>query len=125
MMARSNAITITGQAALNRKLKRLPHLVDAGCREAVTEEVDVTADDLRRTAPRDTGELAESVREHIGKGGLSGEAAVTARHAGFVNDGTRDTPGQPFATAAGVRAQARFPDRVTAKLNEQLRKAGT
>lgn len=114
--------TIEGLAALDRKLRRLLPVVEEAAREAVRDEVADTAADMRRNAPRDTGELVEGIREHIDEDGLSGEAAATARHSGFVNDGTRKTPPQPFATGAAVRARKRFPKRLRTHLNEAIRK---
>ena len=100
-----------------------PHDVAAGvdgARAAVAEETKDVADDMRKHAPRDTGELAESIQTEIGGDGLTGTAAATARHATFVEYGTSDTPEQPFAMPAAMRSRNRFWRRVRKAVGGKL-----
>lgn len=116
-------ITIRGLAQLEKKLGKLPAVIEQAAREAVREEVAATADDMRRLAPKRTGELARSVQEEISDGGLSGTVSPRARYATFVNDGARGIPPQPFATAAGKLSRRRFRKRteqITAEALERL-----
>lgn len=117
-------VTIKGLAQLEKKLGRLPRAIDEAAREAVKEEVHETAVDMRRLAPKLTGELAASVQEEIAEGGLSGTVSPRARHATFVNDGARGIPPQPFATAAGKLSRRRFRKRTEAITSEALRRLG-
>lgn len=116
-------VTIAGIKSLERKLGKLPAVVEDGLREAVKAQLKATAEDERQLAPRDTGELADSIQTETADGGLGGIVAVTADHATYVNNGTRDTPAQPFATAAAKLARKQFPDRVVDELNEAVRRA--
>lgn len=117
-------VTIKGLAQLEKKLGRLPRAIDEAAREAVKEEVHETAVDMRRLAPKLTGELAESVQEEIAEGGLSGTVSPRARYATFVNDGARGIPPQPFATAAGKLTRRRFRKRTEQITSEALRRLG-
>lgn len=117
-------ITIRGLAQLERKLGRLPAVIEEAARQAVKEEVTETARDMRRLAPHRTGELADSVQEEINDGGLSGTVSPRARHATFVNDGARGIPPQPFATAAGKLSRRRFRKRTEQITMDALRELG-
>lgn len=119
-MARREAVTVEGMDELAKKVDKLKAQVVEGLQRSVKDETDDVRDDMTRGAPRDTGELAESMRSRISNGGLTGEAAATARHAIFVNEGTADTPEQPFATAAAERSRQRFPKRVRAEVGAEL-----
>lgn len=114
--------TVIGLGSLNRKLRKMPELVTEAAWSAIRAEVKQTASEVRANAPVDTGELVKSVRERVQKSGMQGQVAVTAEHAQYVNDGTRDMPARPFATSAGVQARARFPGRVREHLDEAVRK---
>jgi len=119
-MARRQVITIEGTDELRRKLRALPAVLRDASREGVTEEVGALADDMRRGAPRDTGELAGSVQGEVRPDGLGGTVAVTARHATAVEYGTSDTPEQPFATPAAVRSRKRFRNVLVVAINKRL-----
>lgn len=117
-------ITIRGLAQLEKKLGKLPAVIAEAARQAVKEEVAETADDMRRLAPRLSGDLAESVQEEISDDGLSGTVSPKARYATFVNDGARGIPPQPFATAAGKLSRRRFKKRTEEITAEALRRLG-
>lgn len=121
-MGRSAATRIVGMADLERKLRRLPEVVEAAGARAVKAETEAVRDDMKRGAPRDTGELQESMQAEFDAKKIVGRAVATARHASFVEHGTEDTPAQPFAEPAAVRARRRFPERIKAEIKEELRK---
>jgi HK97 gp10 family phage protein len=114
-------IKIFGAEELDRKLQRLPAEIDAGARRAVREEVDETAEDLRRDAPVLTGFLRDSIRRRIAKRTLSGTVAITAKYAEFVVRGTDDTPANDFVTPVTEETARRFPDRLRAAVRAEMR----
>lgn len=118
------AVTIKGLAQLERRLGKLPGAIRKAARESVKAEVSDTADDERRLAPKLTGHLADSVQEEIYPDGQGGEVYPTARYAGFVNDGARGVPAQPFATAAAALTRKRFRKRTVDITNEAMRRLG-
>jgi len=115
-------VRIRGEKELYAKLARLPEAVDAANRRAVKGQTHETAQDLRRHAPVDTGELRDSVQEEITNKGLTGRAAVTARHAEFVVHGTSDTPANDFVTPVIARTESRFPKRLRDEVREELKR---
>lgn len=115
-------IRIKGEAELYRKLKHLPELVDKANRRAVKGQTHETAQDLRRHAPVLTGELRDSIQEELLNRGLTGRAAVTARHAEFVIHGTSDTPANDFVTPVIVRTERQFPDRLRDEIRAELKR---
>lgn len=115
-------VEIKGLADLERKLKAMPELVERAARAAVKGETHEAADDLRRHAPVDDGELRDSIQAEIQKGGLAGVAAVTARHAEFVVHGTSDTPANDFVTPVINAVRRRFDDRFADEIRDELRK---
>jgi HK97 gp10 family phage protein len=115
-------VTIRGMDELARKLKALPEVVEAAARKSVKAETEEVADDMRMNAPFLTGELRESIGAEFNPKTITGRATATSRHAVFVENGTSDTPAQPFAEPAAERARRRFPDRAKADLKEALRK---
>ncbi len=117
-------LTIRGVKQLEKKLGRLPRTIDDASRQAVREQVHETGADMRRLAPKLSGELAESVQEEIAEGGLSGTVSPRARYASFVNDGARGVPPQPFATAAAKLARKQFRKRTETITAEALRRLG-
>ncbi len=117
-------VQIKGLAQLNRKLGKLPRSIEAAARQAVEEQVEATGHDMRRLAPHRTGDLADSVQEEIAEDGLSGKVWPAARYAGFVNDGARGIPPQPFATAAAKLARRQFRKRTVDITNYALRNLG-
>jgi HK97 gp10 family phage protein len=117
-------VKIEGLAELEKKLKRLPEVVERAAQAAIRGETDEAAEDLRRDAPVKEGDLRDSVQAEIEKGGLGGVAAVTARHAEFVVHGTSDTPANDFVTPVINDVRRRFPERFTDELNVELRRIG-
>lgn len=115
-------IEIKGLAELERKLKKMPELVEAAAKRAVKGQVDEATEDLRQGAPVKDGDLRDSVQGEIEKGGLAGVAAVTARHAEFVVHGTSDTPANDFVTPVINTVRRHFPDRLADELREELRR---
>lgn len=115
-------VEIKGLGDLERKLSKLPEVVQRAAKAAVKGQVHESAQDLRRHAPVDDGELRDSIQEEIKSGGLAGVAAVTARHAEFVVHGTSDTPANDFVTPVTVRARHDFPDRFADEARQELRK---
>jgi len=119
-MARRQVVTVEGMERLAKKLETLPEDVREGVRKAVKDETREVADDMRRTVPRLTGELARSIQVEITNNGVSGAAVATARHATFVEHGTEDTPERPFAAPAAERSRKRFPKRLREETGRSL-----
>lgn len=109
-MARREAVTVIGIKTLSRVLNKLPERIGTAARTAVQDETKLVAEDMRRAAPRRTGELARSIQVEVKD--LEGKAVATARHAIFVEYGTSSTPEQPFAGPAAERSRRRFPRRL-------------
>lgn len=120
MARRGETVTIAGIKALSRVLDQLPKQIATAARTAVRDETEDVAEDMRRAAPRRTGELARSIQAEVKD--LEGKAAATARHAVFVEYGTSSTPEQPFATPAAERSRRRFPKRIRQQVREALKR---
>lgn len=121
-MARS-AATIEGLETLRRRLDALPDLIEKAARQAVQDETIAAAQDMRRNAPRLTGELQDGIQAELGDlQRLEGRAVSTARHTTFVVHGTSDTPANDFITPAAMRSERRFPRRVREQVLADLRK---
>lgn len=120
-MARRQTVTVDGMGLLLKRLDKLPRKVREGLATAVKDETNEVVADMRRTAPRLTGELIEGIQAEIAPGGLSGRAVSTARHSTFVEHGTEDTPEQPFMTPAAERARRRFPSRIKSEVGAELK----
>lgn len=122
-MARgSQQVKISGVDELARKLKALPGIVERAARVAVKAETEAVADDMRRNAPRLTGELVNGIQAEMNNKTITGKAVSTARHTTFVVHGTEDTPANDFMTPAARRSEARFERRVIDEVKVQLRK---
>lgn len=121
-VGRRQNVSIKGLDELARKLKALPEVVDEAGARAVKAETEETADDMRRSAPYKTGALRESIGSEYDAKTMTGRATATAKHAGFVEHGTSDTPAQPFVEPAAARARHRFPDRVKTEIKRGLGK---
>jgi hypothetical protein len=121
-MAGSSNVRIKGLDVLARKLKALPELVDKAARQAVKDETLEVAQDMRRTAPRDDGELIDGIQTEFSPATITGRAVSTARHTTFVVHGTSDTPENDFMTPAAERSRRRFRGRVVEQVNAELRK---
>jgi HK97 gp10 family phage protein len=115
-------IQIKGEAELIAKLKRLPEALKAAERRAVKAQTEDTAQDLRWGAPVLSGDLQESIQEEILNDGLTGRAAITARHAEFVIHGTSDTPANDFVTPVIARTERDFPDRLREEIQSELKR---
>jgi HK97 gp10 family phage protein len=113
-------IRIKGEKELYAKLAKLPDRINEANRRAIRVQTGDTADDLRRNAPVLTGELRKSIQEELLKKGLTGRAAITARHAEFVIHGTSDTPANDFVTPVVVRTERAFPRRLRAEIKAEL-----
>ena len=121
-MGRS-AVTIEGLEVLRKRLKALPDVIERAARAAVQAETIAATQDMRRSAPRDTGELQDGIQAELGDlDRLEGRAVSTAPHTTFVVHGTSDTPANDFITPAARRSERRFPKRVNQQVLAELRK---
>ncbi|MEU5950326.1 HK97-gp10 family putative phage morphogenesis protein [Micromonospora sp. NPDC047465] len=120
-MARRQTVTVDGMGLLAKRLKELPTSVQDGAKTAVKDETNEVVDDMRRTAPRDSGDLVAGMQAEFTNGGLGGRAVSTARHSTFVEHGTEDTPEQPFMTPAAERSRRRFPGRIRDAVGAELK----
>lgn len=114
--------TIKGMDALRRKLAVFPDAIDRAAKRAVAGEVDDAADDVHSNAPVETGSLRDSVQREIDPDGLGGRVVVTASYATFVENGTDDTPPQPFVQPAAERSRHRYVDRMRTELSAEIKK---
>lgn len=112
--------SVDGASKLRDKLAELPDHIRAGAEQAVGEETEEIADDMRRFAPEAKGDLKRGIQaEHEG---LSGLAASTARHADFVEHGTSRSPEQPYARPAAELSRRRFPKRLKEDVGVEIGK---
>jgi HK97 gp10 family phage protein len=121
-VGRKQNVTIKGLGDLEKKLRKLPQVVQAAGGRAVKAETEETRDDAKRGAPVLSGELRDSITAEYEAKKLRGRAAATSDHAGFVEHGTEDTPAQPFMQPAAERARRRFPGRVRTEIKAELEK---
>lgn len=98
---------------LNGYVKRLR----AAAATVVAEETDAVAADVRRGAPRRSGDLARSikadVRERTGKVTVDVPYAI---HVEYGTSGRRGQRAQPFIRPAAATAERRFVDRARRRL---------
>lgn len=118
----SQQVKIEGVEALSKKLRALPEIVERAARKAVKDETDAVADDMRRNAPRLTGELVEGIQSEMNNKTITGKAVSTARHTPFVVHGTEDTPANDFMTPAARRSEKRFKGRVVEEVRAELKR---
>jgi len=116
------SVTITGEAELAAKIKKIGGLVRRAALEAVQSETTEIAQDMRRNAPRETGTLVDSIQVEIDAGALEGRAVSTAKYTQYVVHGTSDTAANDFMTPAAERSRRRFPKRVKDAVAVELEK---
>lgn len=121
-MAGSKSVKIQGIEELSRKLKALPEIVERAAKQAVQDETLAVAQDMRRNAPRDTGNLADKIQAEIDSTKLTGRAASTAEYTTFVVHGTSKTAADDFMTPAARRSERRFPRRVREQVQRELKR---
>jgi HK97 gp10 family phage protein len=121
-IGRKQGINIKGLADLEKKLRKLPDLVQTAGGRAVKAEAEEIRDDMKRGAPYRSGDLREKMQAEYDAKTVTGRAVATSEHAGFVEHGTEDTPAQPFAQPAADRARRRFPQRVRDEIKAELEK---
>jgi HK97 gp10 family phage protein len=121
-VAKSKTINIKGTVELDRKLRALGASADRIGKKAIKDETHETAEDLRKDAPVDTGELKRGIQEETLNKGLTGRVALTAAHTTFVINGTSDTPANDFVTGNITKTRRRYPKRVARLVEEELRR---
>ena len=109
-MGRGLSVSLEGDD-LNKILSDMSTKVRDAVEQAVGDETVQVGQDMHDTVPVDEGELQDSIV--TAHDGLEGSAEAQARHAGFVEHGTSNTPAQPFALPAAEQARSRFVDRVS------------
>lgn len=120
-MARARVtIRVDGLDKVLGRLEQLPERMRRGAERAVADEVGDIAQDMRDTAPVDTGALVAGIVEEVD--GLTGRAVSTADHSWAVEGGTSRMPARPFALPAAEKSRGRFPERVSAAVREELPK---
>ena len=119
-MGRAIRVEVDGLDRLQRRLDQLPDEIRQAAEQAVADEVDAVASDMRENAPVASGELRDSIEGEVD--GLSGTVRARARHAVFVEHGTSSTPEQPFAQPAAEVSRRRFPRRLPEAVRRELRK---
>lgn len=116
-------VQVDGLDKLKAQLDKLPAAVIAGAQRATHDEVEETADDMRRNAPVRTGELRDGIQAEHDEDGLGGNAVSTARHSTFVEHGTSSTPEQPFVLPAAEASRQRYPDRMRREVGSSIQEA--
>ena len=111
-------IDVEGLPGLKAALARAAEQVTEGAERAVREEVDAIHDDAVKFAPRDKGDLERGIRAETS--GLQGTVRSTARHSGFVENGTFKDEAQPFMAPAATRSRRRLPERAAAIIKAAL-----
>lgn len=121
-MPNRSRIDVEGIPELQKALKEAAAETMQAAAEAVAEEVKAIGDDARRTVPVETGELRRSIRDAAD--GTSGTVKATARHAGFVEHGTKNTPASPYMHPAAERSRPRLPKRAATIIRAALERRG-
>lgn len=109
-------VGVEGVDDMTAELVRRMGAARAAAEEQLGREAKAVADDMRRNAPRRTGELRRGiVWEHRGD-----EAVVrsTARHSRFIEFGTRKVPRRPYVRPAALRSERRLPKRISTAVRE-------
>ena len=89
----------------------------------VAQGANAMAQEARRLAPVDTGELKESIRAGpvtLGGGAVQGSVAATAPHAPYIEMGTRDQAPRPFLYPAYQAQRDALVQAVAAAIKEGL-----
>lgn len=113
------AATIVGLERLRRKLRKIPVAVRKEASMAIAEGAEQIAGGARARVPVDSGELAGSIKVHLGDDGMSAVVEAAAEHAKFVEFGTRQTPARPFLLPAFEEAKPK----IVAEIKEAVRRA--
>lgn len=115
-----NMFTMTSEGFddLNVRLEQATGRALQAIVEAVDDETQQVAQDMRDLAPRDTGELHDSIEAIVD--GPSGLVRASAPHSRFVEFGTSVAPAQPYATPASEQSRTRFPKRLSDAVGEEL-----
>jgi HK97 gp10 family phage protein len=117
-----STVTITGEAELAAKIKKIGGIVRKAALQAVQDETLEVAQDMRRNAPRLTGKLVDGIQAEIDAGALEGQAVSTADYSTYVVHGTSDTAPNDYMTPAAERSRRRFPKRVKNAVAAELEK---
>ena len=108
--------------ALQKQLRRYPEIIERVSDRVVEDETQDVARDMRRFAPRDTGQLVQSVQAEHKRGTARGRAIARARHAAFVERGTGRSKAQPFAEPAHELSGPRLRKRLIEAVNQEIRR---
>lgn len=107
---------------LDRRLRRMPELIEQVADRVVGEEVRDVAADMRRLAPRRTGALIRGIQAEHRRGTAQGRAVARTRHSVFVERGTGRTRPQPYAAPAREISERRLPRRIAEAVEQELRR---
>ena len=110
---------------LNRRLRRLPDAAQQHVRKAVEKSADELVDLAKVLAPKETGELAKSIRPEVDPDGLSARVGSDIRYAQFVEFGTQGRPATPYLFPAYRALRNRIRGRIgraVKKATDQARK---
>lgn len=121
-MARPMLSVDIDTAKLTKKLRRYPQILDAVSDRVVQDETEDVARDMRRFAPVRTRQLVESIQAEHKRGTAQGRAVARARHARFVEKGTKRTKAQPYAEPAHEISGPRFRKRLIEAINQEVRR---
>jgi HK97 gp10 family phage protein len=116
------SVEIVGEAALAKKIREIGGRVRRAALQAVQDETLEIVQDMRRQAPRDSGDLVDGIQAEIDAGALEGRAVSTAAHTKYVVHGTSKMAAQDFMTPAAERSRRRFPKRLKDAVADELLK---
>lgn len=117
------SIRLTGAQALGAALQDIAAGALPLAAQGVAQGMGAMAEEARRLAPIDTGELKESIRAGpvtLGDGGVRGQVAATAPHAPYLEMGTKEQAPRPFLYPAYQAQRDALVQAVAAAIKEGL-----
>lgn len=113
------SVSVSGTDSLRAKLANAGPKIRKAAGEVVESETLEIADDMRAAAPVDTGELRDSIQSTADD--VRGFAWADARHAVFVEFGTKSAPEQPFILPTAEKHRRPYVRNMSVRINEELR----
>lgn len=129
---------LNGGSRLRKKLRRMPAEITAGIGPVIEDGLREIAAEIKATAPRDTGALADATHWQLSRDKLGGVVGYSANRSGFktlwkrggfealfVEFGTKTQPARPFIRPAFRAKLGAILDRIDHAVNAALRKASS
>lgn len=100
---------------VDNKIPWLVARVNASARAGVILVADAIAKDMKANAPRDTGEMADSIDSQSVLAGFESEVVIGVDYWMYPNYGTRYQAAQPFVEPAIDRHRDDLPEHIVAE----------